>query len=212
MIGNPAQFEAIGNRLGFHVVEETPQKLRLVWQGARFPAFLCLGIALLLLFVSVPILQALHLRGFVGPAGSLWYFPLMNLILFGIAIFLVTQRRVITVDGQSRQITVVRRSFFRLMVLRASYYEISGVKLGIDQVYSGFALGGSTAAEKFPAPALRIILTTGDSVLLDRGSFRKLAALAKLVSERIVKPLEIDPQLPSQSGLGLVVERSEPVG
>jgi hypothetical protein len=212
MTGNPAQFEAIGNRLGFHVVEQTPQKLRLVWQGARFPAFLCLGIALLLLFVSVPILQALHLRGFVGPAGSLWYFPLMNLILFGIAIFLVTQRRVIAIDGQSRQITLLRRSFYRLTVLSASYEEISRVKLGIDQVYSGFALGGSTAAEKFPVPALRIILTTGESVLLDRGSFRKLAALGKSVSERVARPFEIDPQLPARSGLGPVIERSEPTG
>ena len=212
MIGNPAQFEAIGNRLGFHVVEQTPQKLRLVWQGARFPAFLCLGIALLLLFVSVPIIQALHLRGFVGPAGSLWYFPLMNLILFGIAIFLVTQRRVIAIDGQSRQITLLRRSFYRLTVLSACYDEINRVKLGIDHVYSGFALGGSTAAEKFPVPALRIILTTGESVLLDRGSFRKLAALGKSVSEQLVKPFEIDPQLPARSASRPVVERSEPVG
>jgi hypothetical protein len=211
MIGNPAQFEAIGNRLGFHVVEQTPQKLRLVWQGARFPAFLCLGIALLLLFVSVPIVQALHLRGFVGPAGSLWYFPLMNLILFGIAIFLVTQRRVIAIDGQSRQITLLRRSFYRLTVLSAAYEEISKVKLDIDEVYSGFALGGSTAAEKFPVPALRIILTTGESVLLDRGSFRKLAALGKLVSERMVKPFEIDPQVTARSGLAPIVETSEPV-
>jgi hypothetical protein len=211
MIGKPTQFEAIGNRLGFHVAEQSPQKLRLVWQGARFPAFLCLGIALLLLFVSVPILQALHLRGFVGPAGSLWYFPLMNLILFGIAIFLVTQRRVIAIDGQSHQITLLRQSFYRWTVLSASYEEISQVKLGIDQVYSGFALGGSTAAEKFPVPALRIILTTGESVLLDRGSFRKLAALGKSVSERMVKPFEIDPQLTARSGLAPVVETSAPV-
>src|SRR5215475_5745310 len=103
MIGNPAQFEAIGNRLGFRVVEETPDKLRLVWQGARFPAFLCLGIALLLLFVSVPIVQALRLRGFTGPAGALWYFPVMNFILFSIAIFLVTQRRVIEIDSQAKE-------------------------------------------------------------------------------------------------------------
>jgi len=211
MIGNPAQFEAIGNRLGFQVVEQTPQKLRLVWQGARFPAFLCLGIALLLLFVSVPILQALHLRGFVGPAGSLWYFPLMNLILFGIAIFLVTQRRVIAIDGQSRQITLLRRSFYRSTELSAGCEEISRVKLGIDQVYSGFALGGSTAAERFPVPALRVILATGESVLLDRGSFRKLAALGKLVSERVAKPFEIDPQLAAWSGFRPVVETSEPV-
>jgi hypothetical protein len=212
MIGNPAQFEAIGNRLGFDVVEQTPQKLRLVWHGARFPAFLCLGMALLLMFVSVPILQALHLRGFVGPAGSLWYFPLMNLVLFGIAIFLVTQRRVIEIDSHSRQITLIRRSFHRLIVLTATYDEISRVKLGIDQVYSGFAVGGSTAAEKFPVPALRVILAGGESVLLDRGSVRKLAALGKLVSERVVKALEIDPQLAARSGLGPVAETSEPLG
>jgi hypothetical protein len=201
MIGNPAQFEAIGNRLGFHVVEQTPQKLCLLWQGARFPAFLCLGLALLLLFVSVPITQALHARGFVGPAGSLWYFPLMNFVLFGIAIFLVSQRRTIEIDGHSRQIILRRRSFYRTNVLRATDQEISNIKLGFDQVYSGFALGGSTAAEKFPVPALRIVLTSGESVLLDRGSFRKLAELGKLVSERVARPLEIDPQLRPRLGL-----------
>jgi len=195
MIGDPAQFEAIGNRLGFRVVEQTPEKLRLLWQGARFPAFLCIGIALLLLFISVPIVQALHLRGFIGPAASLWYFPLMNLILFGIAIFLITQRRVIEVDGAARQITLYRRSFYRTIKLSASYDEISNVRIVSDQVYSGFALGGSTAAQTFPIPALRMVLKTQDAVLLDRGSFRRLAEIGKLIGERINKPLEIDPQL-----------------
>ena len=195
MIGDPAQFEAIGNRLGFRVVEQTPEKLCLRWQGARFPAFLCLGIALLLLFISVPIIQALQLRGFVGPAASLWYFPLMNLILFGIAIFLITQRRIIEVDETVRRITLYRRSFYRTIELNASYDEISKLKIGVDQVYSGFALGGSTAAEKFPIPALRMVLKTEVAVLLDRGSFRRLAEIAKLISERLNRPLEIDPQL-----------------
>ena len=199
MIGNPAQFEAIGNRLGFRIVSETPRKLLLRWQGARFPAFLCLGIALLLLFVSVPIVEALRVRGFVGPAGSLWYFPVMNLILFGISLFLITQRRAIEVDSDSRQMTLRRQSLYRDIVFAASYDEITGVALGIDQVYSGFAIGGSTAAQSFPIPALRITLTSGDNVLLDRGSFRKLADLGKLVSARLRKPLEIDPQLQLQS-------------
>ncbi len=44
------------------------------------------------------------LRGFVGPAGSLWYFPLMNLVLFGIAIFLVTQRRTIVFDSSAKSV------------------------------------------------------------------------------------------------------------
>jgi hypothetical protein len=197
MIGDPAQFEAISNRLGFHIVEQSPQKLRLRWQGARFPAFLCLGIALLLLFVSVPIVQALRLRGFVGPAAALWYFPLMNLVLFGISIYLITQRRMIVFDSMAHQLTLRRQSLYRSIILCAPYSEIATVKLGVDQVYSGFALGGSTAAEKFAVPALRIGFTNGNDVLLDRGSFKKLAELGKLVSQQVAKPLKIDPQLQS---------------
>jgi hypothetical protein len=199
MLGNPAQFEAIGNRLGFRAVKETPSTLLLSWQGARFPAFLCLGIALLLLFVSVPIVEALRLRGFVGPAGSLWYFPVMNLILFGISVFLITQRRTIEVDSETGRMTLRRQSLYRTISFAASYEEINKVTLGADQVYSGFAIGGSTAAQSFPVPALRLRLESGDNVLLDRGSFRKLADLGKLVSERITKPLEIDPELQAQA-------------
>jgi hypothetical protein len=195
MIGNPAQFEALGSRLGFHAVRQTPQYLLFRWQGARFPAFLCLGIALLLLFVSVPILEALLERGFVGPAGSLWYFPLMNLVLFGIAIFLITQRRTIEVDNDKSQITLRRQSLYRTTLLIAGYDEVDKVSVGIDQVYSGFALGGSTAAENFPIPALRITLKGGENLLLDRGSFRRLIEIAKPISERLQKPLEIDPKL-----------------
>jgi len=199
MIGHPEQFEAIGNRLGFRVVEQTPRKLLLLWQGARFPAFLCLGIALLLLFVSVPIVEALRLRGFAGPAGSLWYFPVMNLILFGIAFFLITQRRTIEVDSDARQMTLRRQSMYRNITFAAKYEEIGKISLGIDQVYSGFAIGGSTAAQSFPIPALRIVLMSGENVLLDRGSFRKLAEMGKVLRERIGTSLEIDPQLESQS-------------
>src|ERR1043166_6623922 len=88
MQGQPSDFEAIGSRLGFRAVADDAAKLLLVWQGARFPAFLCLGIALGLGFVSVPIVEALRQRGFAGPAASLWYFPVMNLVLLGIAAFL----------------------------------------------------------------------------------------------------------------------------
>ena len=90
--------------------------------------------------------------------------------------------------------------------MRATQEEISKIKLGIDHVYSGFAVGGSTAAEKFPIPALRIVSINEESVLLDRGSFRKLAELGRLVSERMAKPFAIDPQLQARSGLGPVIE------
>jgi len=195
MIGDPSQFEAIGNRLGFGVVEETPEKLKLHWQGPRFPAFLCLGIALLLLFVSVPIVQALLLRGFVGPAGSLWYFPLMNLVLFGIAFFLLTQRRMIEVSSTSNELTLRRLSLYRSTTLKVSFDEIKHVSLSNDDVYSGFAIGGSTAAQSFPIPALRLIFSDGENVLLDRSSLRRLRDLGKLVSGRLAKPLEVDPLL-----------------
>ncbi|MGH7887001.1 MAG: hypothetical protein ACREPG_03980 [Candidatus Binatia bacterium] len=199
MIGDPAQFEALGNRLGFHIVEETPEKLKLIWQGARFPAFLCLGIALLLLFVSVPIVLALLQRGFVGPASSLWYFPLMNLVLFGIAFFLVTQRRTIEIDGKTGQVTLQRLSLYRSTVLKVNFDEIERLTLSNDQVPGGFAVGGSTAAQSFPIPALRLIFVNGENVLLDRGSLRRLRDFAKRVSERVEKPLDIDPILENPS-------------
>jgi hypothetical protein len=195
MIGDPAQFETIGNRLGFRIVEETPARLRLLWQGARFPAFLCLAIALLLLFVSVPILQALHLRGFVGPAGSLWYFPLMNLILFGIAIFLLTQRRTIEFNSRSQNLELRRQSLYRNHSLTAPFADIAKITLGIDQVFSGFAIGGSTADQSFPTPALRIRFKDDQAALLDRGSYRRLEEIAKKISERTGKPLEIAAEL-----------------
>jgi hypothetical protein len=195
MIGDPQEFEAIGNRLGFRPVEETPRKLVLRWQGPRFPAFLCLGIAILLLFVSLPIVEALRLRGFVGPAGSLWYFPLMNLILFGIAVFLISQRRTIELDGDRRQLTLRRRSLYFSTSLTATFDEITKLTLALDRVYSGFALGGSTGAETFPVPALRVVLKNGENALLDRGSLRKLGDLAALLGRRLDKPLEIDPEL-----------------
>ncbi|HXT54843.1 MAG TPA: hypothetical protein VN826_10110, partial [Candidatus Eisenbacteria bacterium] len=184
-------------RLGFEIVENTREKLRLVWHGARFPAFLCLGIAVLLLFVSVPIIEALRVRGFAGPAGALWYFPVMNFILFAIALFLVTQRRVIELDSRARQVILRRHSLYRSIVLSASYDEIDKFKLGFDQVYSGFALGGSTAAQKFSVPALRMVLRDGAAVLLDRGSVRKLRELGKLASELLSRPLEIELAGPS---------------
>jgi len=92
-----------------------------------------------------------------------------------------------------------RQSLYRTISFAASYEEIDKVTLRVDQVYSGFAIAGSTAAQSFPIPALRLMLKSGDNVLLDRGSFRKLADLGKLVSERITKPLEIDPELQAQT-------------
>jgi hypothetical protein len=198
MKGHPAQFEAIGSRLGFRVTEESDEKLRLVWHGPRFPAFLCLGIALLLLFISVPIAYAIRLNGFAGAAGALWYFPFMNFILCGISFYLLSQKRTIVVASSHDRVTLTRRSLHRTNSLSVGYPEIKQLRLGLDQVYSGFAVAGSSAAESFPVPALRLVTFTGESILLDRGSFRKLEDLGKRIGCRVNKPLEIDPALATQ--------------
>jgi hypothetical protein len=192
MQGDPAQFEAIGNRLGFRVSEETGDRLCLVWRGPRFPACLCLGIALLLLFVSVPIAYAIHLNGFVGAAGSLWYFPIMNLILFGISLYLLSQKRTIIIDNSAQRITFQKRSLHHTTLLSITYRDIKKLSLGLDQVYSGFAVAGSSSAQTFPVPSLRLVALNGESILLDRGSLRRLEELGRLVSNRVAKPLDVD--------------------
>ncbi len=198
MEGQSTHFESIGSRLGFRVVEENNGWLKLAWQGPRFPAFLCFGISVLMLFISVPIIQALRWRGFVGPAGSLWYFPLMNLILLGISVYLISQKRTVVIDSAAQTVTLTKRSLHRQNVLVLSYSEIDKLELSLDQVYSGFSVAGSSAAQSFPVPSLRLIAGNGDSILIDRGSKRKLAKLGESVSVRLVKPLAIDPAVNMQ--------------
>jgi hypothetical protein len=195
MDGNPADFEAIGTRLGFRVEGDTEESLRLVWQGARFPAFLCLGIAVVLLFPSVPIVEAIRQRGFAGPAGSLWYFPVMNLILLVVAFYLLSLKRTIVFDHRAEQVRLVKRSLFRRSALCVSYGEVASLRLGIDEVYSGFGVAGSSAAESYPMPSLRLVLTDGETILLDRGSVKRLNDLGRHLSGFMGKPLQTEGSL-----------------
>jgi hypothetical protein len=195
MEGNPASFDAIGNRLGFSIAENNIQRLRLIWRGPRFPAYLCLSIAILLLFISVPIIEAIRLRGFVGPAASLWYFPVMNTVLFGIACYLLTLKRTILFDHQGQKVVLTNQSLFNRSFLSANYSEVEEINLGVDQVYNGFAVAGSSAAQQFPVPSLRLFLVSGDSVLLDRGSRGRLKELGMQIGERLKRPFEMDAQL-----------------
>ena len=190
MKGHPSDVEAIGSRLGFRVARQDQGRIVLVWQGARFPAFLCLGIALALSFISVPIVEALRERGFVGPAASLWYFPLMNLVLFGIAAFLLSMKRTIAIEKSLRRVILKRRSLFRTVHLPIAFDAIVSLSLAPDHVYSGFALAGSSAAETYPVPSLRLVLANGETVLLDRGGAKRLAALADRLTDWMGKPLE----------------------
>jgi hypothetical protein len=195
MEGNPAEFEAIGSRLGFQIVEENGRILKLVWQGARFPAFLCVGIALALMFISVPIVEAIRLRGFTGPASSLWYFPVMNCILFGISLYLLFMKRTIVFDNEKQQITLTKRGLFRSVRFTVGYCEIEVIRVGIDQVYSGFAVAGSSAAQSFPVPSVRLRLSGGGTVLVDRAGVRRLKPLAERLCQRLCKPCEVEPAL-----------------
>jgi len=190
MQGQPSDFEAIGSRLGFRVASEDQGRIVFVWQGARFPAFLCLGIALALAFISVPIVEALRQRGFVGPAGSLWNFPLMNLVLLGIAAFLLSMKRTIIVDKSFRRVMLKRRNLFRTATLNIDFADIASLRLAADEVYSGFALGGSTAAQTYTVPSLRLVLKNDESVLLDRASKRRLEDLAQRIAGWVEKPVE----------------------
>jgi hypothetical protein len=190
MEGNPSQFEVIGSRLGFRVAEENPARLSLVWRGARFPAYLCLGIAIALLFLSIPILEAIRQRGFAGPAGSLWYFPVMNLILLGISIFLLSLERIISLNDEDRRVVLSKRNIFRSVKVAVPYDEVISLQLGTDQVYSGFAVAGSSAAMRYPVPSLRLILKCGATVLVDRGGKGRLQALGQRLSQHLGKPLQ----------------------
>jgi hypothetical protein len=194
MQANPSHFEAIGSRLGFRFAADDSEKIVLVWQGARFPAFLCLGIAVALMFISIPILEALRQRGFEGPAASLWYFPLMNLILLGIAAYLLSVKRTILFDRGNRMITLSKRSLLRTIRLRVSYDEVAALRLGADQVYSGFALAGSSFVETYSVPSLRLILKSKETVLLDRSGIKRMEAVAERLSAFVEKPVESEKQ------------------
>ena len=189
MEGCPTDFETIGSRLGFRPDEARADLLRLVWRGARFPAILCLSIAVALLFLSIPILQAIGSRGFGSRVGSLWYFPVMNLILLVIALFLLSLRRTVILDRRSGKICLSKKNLFRRRDLTLDFAEVAALKLGPDPVYGGFGVAGSTAGQSFPAPSLRLVLTNETTVLVDRGGQRRLQGLGRQLAEFLQRPL-----------------------
>jgi hypothetical protein len=112
-----------------------------------------------------------------------------------ISLYLVSQKRTIRIEGSTGRVTLHRHSLFRYRALSLDYSAIRSVRLAQDRVYSGFAVAGSSAAESFPVPSLRLITMTGESILLDRGNRKKLSELGKRIADRIAKPLEVDPGL-----------------
>jgi hypothetical protein len=190
MQGDPRHFESVGSRFGFQVEADTPEELRLVWRGSRFPAFLCLGISLALLFLSVPIAQAIALHGLASRVGSLWYFPVMNLVLFGVAIFLISLNRRVRVERKARLFSLSKGSLFGSRKLVAGANEIADLRLGTDAVYAGIGVAGTTQGQSyFPALSLRLRLIEGPTVLIDRAGTKRLENLAQCLSRALDKPI-----------------------
>lgn len=190
MRGHPSRFESFVTRLEFQTDEEGEDRLSLVWRGARFPGYLCLGLSLALLILSVPIMEAIRIRGLGTTVASLWYFPVMNIILFGVAAFLLSLKRVIVMDQGSHQVYLLKKSLLRRSDLAVNFSEIVALRLGTDMVYSGPVLAGSTSGQSFfPASALRLVLTSGETVLLDRGNKSRMEDLARRLSSCLCKPI-----------------------
>lgn len=191
MTGDPRHFESIGNRLGFRATPSGEDEINLVWRGGRFPALLCLGIACFLLLLSVPVFLAILAQGLDSPVGNLWYFPAMNVVLFGVVLFLLTLKRAIRIDRRAGKVYLTRSSLLMRRRLTVEFEEVRALSLVEDQVYSGFAVAGSTAGQKsFPARSLRLLMSGSQSVLLDRGGGRRLDELAGRIGRFMDKPVE----------------------
>ncbi len=190
MEGDPRHFESFISRLGFRIHQDHAHVIHLVWRGALYPGFLCLGLSLALLFLSVPVLQAILIKETDGSAMSLWYFPAMNLILFSVAIFLLSLSRTAVIDQRSKRVLLSKRSILKRRDLVVDFGEIVALRVGTDMVYSGLAVAGSTMGQnRFPAASLRLALKGGGTVLLDRGSKQRIDDLAHRINRLLDKPI-----------------------
>jgi len=190
MEGDPRHFESFISRLGFQIHREDSHGVSMVWRGTRYPGLLCLGLSLALLFLSVPVLQAILMQGMDSTAMSLWYFPAMNLILFCVALFLLSLNRTTVIDQRSKRVLLSKRSVLKRRDLAVPFDEIAALRVGTDMVYSGPAVAGSTMGQsRFPTASLRLALKGGETVLLDRGSEQRVHDLALRINRFIDKPI-----------------------
>ena len=142
----------------------------------------------------MPVFLAIRAHGLDSAVGNLWYFPAMNVVLFGVVLFLFTLKRTIRIDRRARTVSLTRSSLFMRRRLTLGFDEVTGLRVADDQVYSGFAVAGSTAGKKsFPARSVRLLLAGSGSVLLDRGGGRRLDDLAARMGEFMGKPVDAVP-------------------
>ena len=114
----------------------------------------------------------------------------MNMILLGVAVFLLSIRRTILIDQKNCLVHLSKRSLFRRRDLKLGFDEVAILKLGTDMVYSGFAVAGSTVGQSsFPSPSLRLILAGGETVLLERAGRTRIKDLADRLGPMLAKPV-----------------------
>jgi len=114
----------------------------------------------------------------------------MNGVLLGVVAFLLSLKRTILVDRTAGKIWLTKRNLWSRRQLIVDFDEVEAIRLGNDQVYSGFAVAGSTAgAKSFPALSLRLILPDSQSVLVERGAGRTTRELATRLGEFMEKPV-----------------------
>ena len=85
-----------------------------------------------------------------------------------------------------------RSTLLRRSELRLGWDEVKALRLGSDQVYSGFAIAGSSAAETYSVPSLRLVLDSGESALLDRSGSKRLQSLAERFRDFLETDLEVE--------------------
>jgi hypothetical protein len=183
--GDPGRFEWTGSKIGYRLQEKTGEII-LHWKCPLFPPLLCLGIALFLLAPSFFILQAIWMD-IQGPARSLWYFPVMNLILLGIGVYLLSLRRQVVFDSNARSVRFTKLSLAGVERLEVGFEDIVQARIAPDRVKIGYIV----AAEKegYPIPALRLVLGSDHTVLVERGRKTRLIDIGRKISGQIGCPV-----------------------
>ena len=138
--------------------------IRLLWRGPRFPAFLCLGIALLLLLISVPIVRSHSHSWFRWPGGIALVFSADESDSVRHCVFLLTQRRTIEIDPGAGRLSLRRQKPLSVCRLygdgQRDPLESPSVSIASTAVSRWV---GRPPRSAFQLPALRLELSSGET-------------------------------------------------
>ena len=122
---------------------------------------------------------------------SLWYFPMMNLVLLGIGIYLLSLRRQIVFEKNTKLIMFEKIDLFRRPTLRLRFDEVKRAEVALDLVQVGFTLMGKTDNEGYPIPAIRLVLHSGKTLLVERGKKNRVVELGEKISRVVDCPFSV---------------------